>query len=141
MDIPKDIEKYLVRDEVIEKEFKLDNQWTAYTSTRRMFLKKGGTVRDIDYNHISSIKFTSNPNWVAVLAGILSGAVGYFLQQNSALGLALIFAGIVLLIAGVFVWKQQQVELSVVGLSPAFKLSGHRDTLSSLFKLIRERRV
>ncbi len=61
-------------DEVIEREFKLDKQWNAYASTRRMFLKKRSTVRDIDYNHISSIQFTSNPNWVVVLAGMLSGA-------------------------------------------------------------------
>ncbi len=141
IDVPKEIEKYLVRDEFIEKEFKLDKQWTAYASTRRMFLKKGSTVRDIDYNHISSIQFKSNPNWVVVLAGILAGAVGYFLQLNSALGWALVFAGIVLIVGGVFIWKQQQIELSVVGLSQAFQLSGHRDTLDSLFKIIRERRV
>ena len=98
MDVPKEIEKYLIRDEAVEKEFKLDKQWTAYASTRRMFLKKRSTVRDVDYNHISSIQFTSNPNWVFVLAGILSAAVGYFLQQHSALGWALIFAGILLII-------------------------------------------
>ncbi len=141
IDVPKEIEKYLVSDEVVEKEFKLDKQWTAYASTRRMFLKRRSTVRDIDYNHISSIQFKPNPNWVVVLAGILSGAVGYFLQQYSALGWALIFAGIVLLIAGAFVWKQQQVKLSVVGLSEEIIFSGHTDTLDSLFRLIRERRV
>lgn len=141
MDVPKEIEKYLIRDEVIEKQFKLDNNWNAYASTKRIILKKRSTIRDIDYNHISSIQFTSNPNWALVLAGILSGAVGYYLQQNNTLGWALIFAGIVLLIAGFFFWKQQQVELSVVGLSSAFKLSGHRDTLDSLFKLVRERRT
>ena len=140
MDIPKEIEKYLVRDEVIEKQFKLDNNWSAFASTRRIFLKKRCTIRDIDYNHISSIQFTSNPNWAFILAGILSGAVGYFLQQNNTLGWALIFAGIVLLFVGFF-RKKQQVELSIVGLSSEFKFSGHRDTLDSLFRLIRERRA
>lgn len=139
IDIPKDIAKYLVRDEVVEKRFRLKGQ-TAYASTNRLFFKKGNTVRDISYAHISSIEFKSTPNWIAILIGIVAGAVGYFLLQNNTLGWALIFAGVVLVIAG-FIWKLQQVELSVVGMSDIWKLSGQRDTLDSLFRLIRERRV
>jgi len=40
MDVPKEIEKYLIRDEVIEKQFKLDNNWNAYASTKRIILKQ-----------------------------------------------------------------------------------------------------
>ena len=139
IDVPKDIEQYLGSDEVVEKEFKLDKQQTAYASTRRLFLKKSNTVKDIDYSHISSIQFKSYPDWFVVLAGILSVAVGHFMQQNSVLGWALIFAGVVLVIAGSFFYKQQQVELSVEGLSSVFAISGHKGTLNLLFKHIRER--
>ena len=139
IDIPKDIEKYLVRDEIIEKRFKLRGQ-TAYASTNRLFIKKGSTVRDISYAHISSIEFNSRPQWLVILVGILAGVVGYFLQQDSTLGWALVFAGVVLVIAG-FILKSQRVKLSVVGLSEGWTLSGDRDTLDSLFRLVRERRV
>jgi hypothetical protein len=139
IDIPKDIEKYLTRDEVIEKKFLLDGQ-AAYASSKRLFFKKGSTVRDISYTHISSIEFKSNPRWLVILIGILAGIVGYFLQQNTTLGWALIFAGIVLVIGGFF-WKKQYVELCVVGMSEPWKFSGQRVTLDSLFRLVRERRV
>jgi hypothetical protein len=136
---PKDIEKYLVRDEVIEKAFNLSDQ-KAYATTNRIFIKKGNIVRDISYTHISSIEFKSNPQWSIVLVGIIIGIVGYFLQQDNALGWALILVGLVLLIGGFF-FKSQHVELCVVGLSETCKLSGQRDTLDSLFRLVRERRV
>lgn len=139
LDIPKDIEKYLVRDEIIEKVFKLNGQ-TAYASTNRMFFKRGGTVRDISYAHISSIEFKSSFKWSVILVGILAGIAGYFLQQNNPLGWALIFAGVVLIIGGFF-WKSQRVKLTVVGMSEEWKLSGQKATLDSLFRLIRERRV
>ena len=139
IDTPKVIEKYLVRDEIIERQFNLQNR-TAYASTRRLFIKKGNTVLDISYDHISSIEFTSNINWIVILVGILAGVVGYFLQQNTMLGWALIVAGVVLTIAG-FIWKIQRVKLSVVGLSDAVELSGQKQTLDSLFRFVRERRV
>lgn len=139
IDIPKDIEKYLVRDEVVEKRFKLKGQ-TAYASTSRIFFKKGNTVRDISYAHISSIAFKSRLNWIAILVGILAGVVGYFLLQNNTLGWVLIFIGVILVIVG-FIWKLQKVELTVVGMSEPWRLSGQRDTLDSLFRLMRDRRV
>jgi len=138
IDIPKDIEKYLIKDEVVEREFRLTGQ-TAYASTNRLFIKKGSTVRDISYNHISSIEFKSSPMWLIILLGIAAGIVGYFLQRDNTLGWALIFAGVVLVIGGFF-WKSQQVELSVVGMQEPSKLSGHRVTLDALFQMVRERR-
>ena len=139
IDTPKDIDKYLVKDEVVEKKFRLKGQ-TAYATTNRIFFKKGSTIRDIGYAHISSIELKSSPQWLAILVGILAGIVGYFLQQDSMLGWALIFAGIVLIIYG-FVRKSQKVVLSVVGMSEPWPLEGQRDTLDSLFRLVRERRV
>ena len=139
IDIPKNVEKYLVRDEVIEKKFNLRGQ-TAYASSSRIFFIRGSTVRDIGYTHISSIELKSQPYWLFVLVGVLAVIAGFFVQQDNALGWALVFAGVVLMIGGL-VWKNQHVELSVVGMSEPWKLSGHKDTLDSLFRLIRERRV
>lgn len=141
IDVPEEIEECLAEDEVVEKEFELDENWTAYASTKRIFLKKRRTVRDIDYNDISNIHLTTTPNWITLSVGILSIIVGYFLQQDTPLGWSLIFAGMVLLYTGVFVWKKQRVELSVESLSRTLKLSGKKDTLDSLFILVREHRV
>ena len=52
MEVPKEIEKYLVKDEVVEEEFKLDQNLSAYASTIRIILRKRDTLRDIDYQHI-----------------------------------------------------------------------------------------
>ena len=139
--VPEEIEECLDEDEVVEKEFKLDEDWTAYASTRRIFLKKRRTLRDIDYDDISSLQLTTTPNWITLSVGILAIIVGYFIQQDTPLGWSLIFAGMVLLYTGVFVWKKQRVVLSVDSLSRTFKFSGQKDTLDSLFLLIREHRA
>jgi len=136
---PIDIEQRLVKDEVIEKRFNLKGL-TAYASTHRLFIKKGSTIRDIRYTHIASIEFKSRPNWTAILVGILTGVVGIYWQLFNALGWALIFTGVVLVIAG-FVWKEQQIELSIVGMTLPWKLSGKRDTLDSLSQLVRGHRA
>ena len=146
MEVPKEIQKYLVKDEVIEKEFKLDQNLKAYASTFRIILRNRDTLRDIDYQHISSIQFRNRPNWIFIIAGILAGLAGYFVFQNQELESAfifygpLIFAGVILMVVGAFIWKQQHVELNVVGVPGSIKFSGHRDALDSLFKLIRERK-
>jgi hypothetical protein len=137
--VPRDIAKYLVRDEIVEKEFILTGQ-KAYASSSRLFIKRGSTIRDISYPHISSIEYKSGSQWLVVLIGVLAGAIGYFLQQGSTLGWALIFAGAILVVGGFF-WKSQEVKLGVVGLSDPQKLSGKKDELDSLFRYVRERRV
>ena len=146
MEVPKEIQKYLVKDEVVEKEFKLDQNSSAYASTIRIILRNRDTLRDIDYQHISSIQFRTRPNWIFVLAGILAGLAGYFVYLNQEFEWALIFSGplifsgIILVIVGFFIWTQQHVKLNVVGIPGSIKFSGHRDSLDSLFKLIRERK-
>jgi len=60
IDIPKEIKKYLVRDEVVEEKVRFKGQ-TAYASTNALFIKKGSTVRDISYSHISSNELKSKP--------------------------------------------------------------------------------
>jgi hypothetical protein len=57
--IPKDVDKYLLRDEIVDKQFDLKDQ-TMFTSTKRLFIEKGNTVRLLDFPrfdgyHISKI--------------------------------------------------------------------------------------
>ena len=139
MDVPKDIEKYLTSGEVIEQQFRLNNG-KVYASTKRLFIKNHDFVRDISYPHIASIEYRAARQWLVVLVGILVIVVWYFLQRDTTLGYALLFAGLVLNVAG-FLWKKQRVELGVTGLSIPVVLKGQKDTLSSLFKLIREKRI
>ena len=140
IDIPKDIEKYLVKDEVVEEEFRLKNRTTLYATTKRLFIKKGRTVKDVSYAHISSIELKSSPRWEIILFGILAGIAGYYLQQGNTLGWALIFLGVVLIIYG-FIRKSQTVNLSVAGITKFEPLEADRDTLDEIFQFVRERRV
>jgi len=139
MDVPKDIEKFLTNDEIVEQQFKL-NDGKVYASTKRLFIKKHDFIRDISYAHISSIEYRANRQWLLILVGILALIVWYFLQRDTTLGYSLLFAGLVLNVAG-FLWKKQRVELGVTGLANPVILLGQKDTLSALFKLIRERRI
>ena len=136
---PYGIVQCLIKDEVIERQFKLKGL-TAYASTHRLFIQKGNTIRDISYTRIASIEFKSRPNWAAILVGILAGVVGIYWQLFNALGWALIFAGVVLVIGG-FVWKEQQVELRIIGMTLPWKLSGQRDTLDSLIRFVKGHRA
>lgn len=142
--MPKDIEKYLTRDEIVEKHFNLKG-CKVYASNKRLFLKKRNTVRDIDYNHISSIEFKTQRIWVLVLGGIFLILVALIDMQLFNLGLSdyswiLLVLGLVLSTAG-FLIKKERVVLTVVGLSEGIPLRGQREELDSLFKLIREKRV
>ena len=139
MDVPKDIKKFLTNDEIVEQQFELNNG-KVYASTKRLFIKTHDFIRDISYTHISSIEYRSKRQWLLILVGILALVVWYFLQRDTTLGYSLLFAGFVLNVVG-FLWKKQRVELGVTGLSNPVILLGQKDTLSSLFKLIRERRV
>ncbi|GAG96828.1 unnamed protein product, partial [marine sediment metagenome] len=66
INIPKDVEKYLVKDEIVDKQFQLKDR-NVFTSTNRMFIKKGNTVRDISYAHISSIESQVKRKWLIII--------------------------------------------------------------------------
>jgi hypothetical protein len=145
MIVPRDIEKYLVRDEIVEKEYYLRRRLSltghkVYASNRRLFIKRRNFVRDVDYGHISSIELKEERDWVAVALGVGMCAIGGVLRWAEwspwwALGIF----GVALVILGLM--KTQSIELAVVGLSYALKMSGHRSELDSLFRLVREKRV
>jgi len=145
MMIPRDVEKYLVRDEIIEKEYYLRGRFAlvghkVYASNKRLFIKRGNSIRDIDYNHVSSIELKQELNWLLVVLGVGICAIGGLLLW---LGLSFWWApavlGVPLLILGFT--RTQSIELVVVGFTYPLKLSGHRSQLDSLFRLVREKRV
>ncbi|MFC2038335.1 hypothetical protein ACFLUG_00990 [Chloroflexota bacterium] len=147
---PKDIKKYLARDEFIEQVFDLKGM-TAYASENRIFFKKnkkflfidigiGGTVRDINYAHISSIEYQSKIKRKIIITGLLVAIAGFLWQLIDTLGWALLLAGIILIIYGI--WKKSiSVELTVVGMTKPWPLLGGKEDLDAIFRFIGERRV
>lgn len=154
IDIPKDIEKYLVRDEVVEKRFTL-KEHNVFTSKNRLFIKQGNTVRDISYAHISSIELQVKRNWSIIFIGILLIAYTFYVQQDnppswtfigppgrlmhSEIWWFFIILGVFLITLG-FLRKTPSIKLSVAGVSEKQVLSGDKDTIDALFRLINERR-
>ncbi len=138
--IPKDIEKYLVKDEIVEKRFNLKEGCAVFATNKRLFIKKGNLVRDIDYSHISSIEFKAQRSWVALVAGILLVVLSFISEQwVGDFRWILLIVGIALFIVGFR--RNEKIALAVVGLAEERKLSGKSSELDALFKLIREKRV
>jgi hypothetical protein len=145
MDVPKDIEKYLVKNETIEKEFKLRGLFgltgpKVYASNKRLFIKQGDSIRDIDYNHVSSIALKQARNLLVIFLGLifLAGSA-VVLWMELSIGWVLVAVGIILFILGLI--KTKSLEISVVGLLHPQKLSGYLTDLDSLFKIIREKNI
>lgn len=147
MMVPKGIEKYLLRDEIIEKEFRLGSRFTltdyrAYASNKRLFIKHGNTIRDVDYQHISSIELKEERSPAAVIIGLLlvaGGAIAVYFGLGYWWVWVVIGLGLMLFILGLM--RTQSIEMTVVGLALPLKLSGDRSELDSLFKLVREKRI
>ena len=148
--VPKEIEKYLVKDEIIEKRFNLRG-CTVYASNKRllMLIKKGNVVRDFDYSHISSIEYKKERQFVLILGGIffIILAIGgtqfsdiLDINWSGSLVWVLTLLGVIMLIRGLV--PIEKVELAIVGLTYPLKLPpGEKSELDSLFKLIREKRI
>lgn len=152
--IPKDIEKYLVKDETIEKHFHLRKRFALrgddlYASNKRLFIKQGDTLRDVSYEHIASIEFKQKRNWIAVALGallatiglqvILCGSIELIPFVNNSNAFILLAVGFILLLLGFL--RSQYIELTVVGLNKPIPLSGHKSVLDSLFRFVREKRT
>lgn len=153
IDVPSEIKKYLVQDETIEKFFFLRNRFAfrgddLYASNKRLFIKKGDTLRDISYEHISSIEFKQKRNWIAIALGallatiglqvILCGSIEWIPFVNDSNAYILLAVGFIFILLGFL--RSQYIELTVVGFPKPYPLSGHRTVLDSLFKFIRERK-
>ncbi|MCK4387798.1 MAG: hypothetical protein KAW00_03405 [Dehalococcoidia bacterium] len=147
MIIPEEIEKYLVKDEIIEKEFSLRGRFAlsgdkVYATNKRLFIIKGNSIRDIDYNHISSIGLKQERSVGAVVVGSISLAAGVIvrcLELGYWWAWVLVGLGLMMFILGLI--RTQFVELFVVGLPRAYRLSGYRSGLDALFRIVREKKV
>ena len=132
----------MVEDEVIQKSFKLSG-CTAYASNKRLIVKKGSTVTDYDYDHISSISFKEERYYVVIIPGIVFLVVGlfglFYWDFLSLLGLLFIAVGVFCIVGAILV-RTEHLEITVVGLASPVKFMGERSELDSLLKLAREKK-
>ena len=155
IEIPEDVTKYLVKDEIVDKRFDL-NQQTVFTSAKRLFIKRGSTVKDFSYSHVSDVELKIERKWWLFYAGVAI-IVGSFLIRlfdtpswaDNFPASRLMYSygvpwfyyilGLILGIVG-YLSKTLSIKLSVAGLSEDQILSGNKVTLNSLFQLLNERR-
>ena len=151
--IPKDVKQCLIRDEIVDKQFDLKDQ-TVFTSTKRLFIEKGNTVRDISYSYISSMELKGNRNWVRVIVGIFVVAMtfmpwssftppGRLFNDYGIFSLVftagVILLGIFLIISGYLI-RTLSIKVSVAGMSERLVLSGDKGKVDALFRVLNERR-
>jgi hypothetical protein len=158
--IPKDVEKYLVKDEIVDKQFYLNN-CSIFTSKNRMYIKKGNTVKDISYAHISSVESQLQRKWSIITIGILLIVVTFLLRQVGSpdwvrfgpLGRLMygeggvwfyysigVFFGVFSIVVG-YIWKTMSIKLSVSGVSEEQVIRAEKQTLDILLRLVNERRL
>lgn len=137
-----DIEHFMVEGEVIQKSFKL-RDCTAYASNKRLIVKKGSTVTDYDYDHISSISFKERRFYVVIIPGIVSIAVGlfplFYWGFLGLIGLMFIATGVCMIVGAIFI-KAQNLEMTVIGIVSPVKFMGGRAELNSLLKVVRKKK-
>ncbi len=162
LDIPKDIAKYLLTDEVVDEQFELSGH-TVFTSISRIFVKNGNRVRDISYAHISSIELQAKPRWLVVSIGILWIVIFWIVWNYegihiTAQGHSTSFSRIwgtppgsfieylwssipgVLLVTIGYLLKKWSIRVSVAGMHKEQVFSGDKDTLHAFVRLLNKRR-
>jgi hypothetical protein len=155
-DISNEDEKYLARDNVVKREFKLKGQ-DVLTSADRLFIKNKNNVRYIEFTDISSIELSVQRQWLVIGLGLVLIACTLNLQQmappnwaaNSLPGKLLwgyddggsvyIIIGAILTLIGFF-WKTLSIKFKLSGLCDEFALSGDKRTVNALFELVNEQR-
>jgi len=161
IDLPEDIKKYLVKDELVDSHFSLKGHCEIYTSTYRMFIRADNTVKDISYNHISSLEVYEKRNHWLIFVGIVLAVGAFILRQYAPPDWAFRFPwgrllygygdddsfggwfyyvlGAILFIIG---YRQltSGIKFRVAGLPEEQVLSGQKDTINALFRVLNERR-
>jgi len=142
--IPREIEKYLTRDEAFERQYNLRDA-TVYILNKRLLIKKGRLIRDVEYGHIKSIKYEQERRVIALFGGIALLILAVVVTQFFGIGwldppsLGLVSMGIIMSIIGLA--PRERVELKITGQSVPLKLRAmDKIELDSLFKLIMERK-
>jgi len=139
--------KYLTKDEIIEREFNLPN-CKVWATNKRLFIKKGRKIQDLDCNHISSVGFSQKRYYYLIALGFFLLILGCIFSPNGlvfipevgkVIAIMLYLAGIICLVLGVFL-KKEFLELVVLGFNTPIKFEGHKQDLDHLLKIIREKR-
>jgi hypothetical protein len=146
MIMPKKIEEYLARDEIIEEEFDLRGRFAlsgckVFASNKRLFIIRGNSIKDIDYGHVASIELKEEGSLPAVVMGLVclvAGIVVRFVGFTQWWVWALVGLGLAVFISGLL--KTQFVKLVVVGVPGGETLSGYRSGLDALFRIVREKK-
>ena len=142
--VPRGIEKYLTKDEAFERQYNLRDA-TVYILKKRLLIKKGHLIRDIEYSHIKSIEYEQERRIIALFGGIALLLLAIVVTQFFGIGwldppsLGLVSMGIIMSIVGLA--PRERVELKITGQSVPLKLRAmDKIELDSLFKLIMERK-
>jgi len=147
MTIPKEIQRYLARDETVEKEFHCrdllgSSGCRVYASNKRLFIIRGDSIKDVDYRHIASVELKQEASVPLVVIGVVclvAGVVVLSLRFNESLAVALIVLGLVVSILGAVI-RRQSIKLVIAGVADAETLSGYRSELDALLRIVREKR-
>lgn len=134
--IDQQVQDSLTEDEHIRKQFNLKGR-QVYETNKRLLVQEGNTVRDLDYNHISSITYRSKRYLHLIALGISLIVWGAFMEYLFAT--FLIIFGLLSIIFGVH--KSKWVEVNVVWVSEPQIFRGERANLDSLVQIIRERQI
>ena len=139
--IPPELEKYLTKDEIVEQEFKLSD-CKVWATNKRVLIKTGRRIQDIDYNHISSIGFERKTYHKLIGMGVIFFIATWILSELGApeeIITVLCLPGIICIILGVCL-RKEWLELIVLGYKEPIKFKGSRQDLDQLFRIIREKR-
>ena len=145
MIIPKQVEKQLGKDEVIEKEFKLRkrfslNNYSIYASNSQLFMEENNGVINIPYKSISSINLKHERRGYLIILGILHSLTGalIFWTRGEGYSLLMIPVGLLMIYSGYS--QVQHIELNIAGRLKPLKIKGQTEKLDSLLGLIMRRR-
>ena len=160
INVPKDVKRYLVKHEKIDEHLCLKDT-DVFTTSHKMFIKKGDTVRKINFAHISRIESFVTRNWLIISIGIVVIVGTFFLRafeppswassypwtrllygygDSDGGGWTYYILGLVLITLGI-ISKTPRVKLCVEDPFDELVFSGHKPTLDKLFQLVNERSV
>jgi len=132
------IEKYLTRDEMVEKTFKLKD-CHVYATNKRLFITCGRTIRDFAYNYISSVGYENKRYYKYIAIGVILIFLGLLLS-GVVIGVLGVSIGLIVIIISIL-YSREYLEITVLGLSEPIRFYGARSDLDSLLTIIREKRV
>ena len=160
INVPIDVKKYLVKDEIVDGQYHFRSQ-TVFATRKRLFLQKGKSVSDISYEHISGCTLYSTPKWAGIGCGTYlvanfivylfiwlgmpgqSTGMGRIMSRNAGFGwlvLILMFSFAVSPIVASFIWSNRKIRINVSGISKPVVLMGDKGNIDALFRLLNIRR-